>query len=80
MSRLEYQREWRQRNKEKVAAYTKKWNDTVVEFVEHLQEPDAARMGRCDGWSMGLSRARMDHGPWADSRVSAYTKDFYYGF
>ena len=31
MSRLEYQREWRQRNKEKVAAYTKKWNDANKE-------------------------------------------------
>ena len=31
------------------------------------------------GFPMGLSRARMDHGPRADSRVSAYTRDFYYG-
>ena len=23
----------------------------------------------CRGWSMGLGRARMDHGPWADSCV-----------
>ena len=41
MSRLEYQREWRQRNKEKVAAYTKKWNDAnketgVLHEVDHI--------------------------------------------
>lgn len=28
MTRAEYQRKWRQQNKEKVAAYSKKWNET----------------------------------------------------
>lgn len=31
MTRKEYQKEWRQRNKEKVAAYTKKWNESNKE-------------------------------------------------
>ena len=43
MSRLEYQREWRQRNKEKVAAYSKKWVDANKEKRREIEADWKAR-------------------------------------
>ena len=38
MDRKEYQKQWRQQNKEKVAAYTKKWNEANKEKRRQIEK------------------------------------------